>query len=421
LRTIHGTVHPTFQRAAQAAGLFEEQEEGLLAMEDAIANYKSPSELRFLFCLLILEGATALPLWDKFRDDLCRDFTGHSIDNVPPYAHQCCLQKINDILLEHGKTVTDYGLPHISSFNNEIREELQYFALRASSLFNFVQQSYNMMSADQHIIWDTLLHAVDNLSSRSTLPNLFFVTGKAGRGKSFIIHCLIAHLRSRSQIAAIAGTTALSISNIDHARTAHSLFGLPIIDDDSAIHIESRISPRSSRAEYLRHATAIVWDELPMAHVALIEAVDSLLRQIMRVNIPFGGKILIGIGDFRQVAPVVKGGGASETFMASILSSTVWPQFRILELTVPIRNAEDPDFAEFIDYIGEDCSGNRVILDHHLSRSSDINIIHETLFTPNVLLDPPRAVKRTFLTPLNFDVDSINSVVLNNLPSDLCK
>ncbi|KAF8337093.1 uncharacterized protein EI90DRAFT_2817447, partial [Cantharellus anzutake] len=75
--------------------------------------------------------------------------------------------------------------------------------------------------------------------------------------------------------------------------TAHSLFGLPIIDDETAIHIESCISPHSSHTEYLRHASAIIWDELPMAHVALIEAVDSLLRQIMGANIPFGGKIVI--------------------------------------------------------------------------------------------------------------------------------
>lgn len=79
-----------------------------------------------------------------------------------------------------------------------------------------------------------------------------------------------------------------------------------------------------------------MWDELPMIHVATFEAVDTLLRRIMGSDLPFGGKIVIAIGDFRQVAPVVKGGGPTACFLASILSSPLWKQFRIHQLTMPM-------------------------------------------------------------------------------------
>jgi hypothetical protein len=86
LCTIHGTAYDTFQQAAQAAGLFQEAEEGLLAMGDAIAQYNSPNQLRFLFCLLILEGLHAVPLWSRFADDLARDFGGNTFGHIAPHG-----------------------------------------------------------------------------------------------------------------------------------------------------------------------------------------------------------------------------------------------------------------------------------------------------------------------------------------------
>jgi hypothetical protein len=58
-----------------------------------------------------------------------------------------------------------------------------------------------------------------------------------------------------------------------------------------------------------------------MANKAAFEAVDSLLYSLTASPLPFGGKILIAVGDFRQVAPVVKGGGLSAAIDTSIYTS----------------------------------------------------------------------------------------------------
>ncbi|CAG8839890.1 123_t:CDS:1, partial [Racocetra persica] len=73
-----------------------------------------------------------------------------------------------------------------------------------------------------------------------------------------------------------------------------------------------------TRAELINASQLIIWDELPIANKAVLEYIDNLLCQISKNDDLFGGKLFIGIGDFRQVAPVVKGARKSTTINASI-------------------------------------------------------------------------------------------------------
>jgi hypothetical protein len=86
-----------------------------------------------------------------------------------------------------------------------------------------------------------------------------------------------------------------------------------------------------------------------MANKTALECVDQLLQDIMGNDIPLGGKLFVGVGDFRQVAPVVRGGsGPTATFYASVRSSELWSHFQILRLRTPIRNASDLDFSRWV-------------------------------------------------------------------------
>ena len=76
-----------------------------------------------------------------------------------------------------------------------------------------------------------------------------------------------------------------------------------------------------------------------MANKAVIECTDQLLRKLMKCSLPFGGKPIISLGDFHQVAPVIKNSSRAAVFDASICSSYLWPLFTILPLTYPMRNA----------------------------------------------------------------------------------
>jgi hypothetical protein len=54
--------------------------------------------------------------------------------------------------------------------------------------------------------------------------------------------------------------------------------------------------------------------------------------------------------------PVIRHGGLSASYIASILSLPIWGLFTIHQLTHPIRNASDLEFANFVNSVGEDIS-----------------------------------------------------------------
>ena len=74
----------------------------------------------------------------------------------------------------------------------------------------------------------------------------------------------------------------------------------------------------SDLAELLKITKLIVWDEAPMCHKFTFEALDKSLKDIMHNNQPFGGKVIVFCGDFRQILPIVPRGNRSDIVHAAI-------------------------------------------------------------------------------------------------------
>ena len=96
--------------------------------------------------------------------------------------------------------------------------------------------------------------------------------------------------------------TGITASLLPNGRTVHSRFMLPVPILETSI---SSIRRNSMKAEEIKKTEVFIWDEAPMAPSYALKAVDILLRDIMNINTPFGGKIMILGGDFRQVLPVI--------------------------------------------------------------------------------------------------------------------
>ena len=69
-------------------------------------------------------------------------------------------------------------------------------------------------------------------------------------------------------------------------------------------------------------------------------------------NIPFGGKIVVLGGDFRQTVITVSQKIQQEIIEYSLLCSPFWPFFTRLQLTENIRAREDPEFLKFLLALG---------------------------------------------------------------------
>ena len=82
----------------------------------------------------------------------------------------------------------------------------------------------------------------------------------------------------------------------------------------------------------------------------MLEALDRTLRDIMmKPEKPFGDKIVILAGDFRQCLPVVPGATRAGTVSHCINQSPLWTNFQMLRLTQNMRvfASGDPALEEF--------------------------------------------------------------------------
>jgi len=91
----------------------------------------------------------------------------------------------------------------------------------------------------------------------------------------------------------------------------------------------------SDQANLVKEASLIIWDEAPMMSRYCFEALDRSLSDIIgkQSDKPFGGKVVVFGGDFRQVLPVINGGSRAAIVMASMNSSYLWEHCKVLKLT----------------------------------------------------------------------------------------
>ena len=118
LRTVAGTLYPTFQAACVALGLLDDDSEWIDCLAEASVFAGGP-QLRALFMTALVYGAVANPvaLWDRFTasiyDDLFnvlarRDDLSTSLD--PNLYLDYGLFLLAGLLANYGRSLADYGL-----------------------------------------------------------------------------------------------------------------------------------------------------------------------------------------------------------------------------------------------------------------------------------------------------------------------
>ncbi|XP_057250108.1 uncharacterized protein LOC130591189 [Beta vulgaris subsp. vulgaris] len=243
----------------------------------------------------------------------------------------------------------------------------------------------------------------------------FFVDGPGGTGKTYLYQALYAEVRLMNRIVLPVATSGIAAANIVTGRTAHSRFKIPL---DHTVSKACNVSKQSGLAALLKEACLIIWDESSMARKENIESLDLLLRDLCDPNVPFGGKVIVFGGDFRQVLPIVPHKTQAEAVEASLVSSALWTTLTRFSLTENMRAREDQPFSEFLLALGNgslqtvevaavklpsqivlpfdaspDCLGKLV--------ESVFPEISAGIFCDNIFTD------RAILTPMNEDVDAI--------------
>ena len=150
----------------------------------------------------------------------------------------------------------------------------------------------------QRAVVDAVLDAV-----RERRPLAVYVDAPGGTDKTYTFNTLLAAVRSDGEVALAVAFSGITATLLDGGRTFHSRFKAPLQVTATST---CNVPVQSPLADLIRRARVIVWDEAPMAHRHLLEALDRTLRDIMMDDQPFGGKVLVLGGYFRQILPVVR-------------------------------------------------------------------------------------------------------------------
>ncbi|XP_057755634.1 uncharacterized protein LOC130974801 [Arachis stenosperma] len=172
------------------------------------------------------------------------------------------------------------------------------------------------------------------------------------------------------------------------------------------------------------------------------EALDRTFRNLMSVtdqhktHQPFGGKIVVLGGDFRQILPVISKGSRYDILASAINSSHLWTFCKVLKLHTNMKllmSSSDQDegemkiFANWILDVGNGNIGSVVgdeseveILDDLLITTTDDPLSHLVDFAyPNLLQnmsDYRYFQSRAILAPTLKSVEKVNNFVLTIFP-----
>ncbi|MBC8489135.1 MAG: AAA family ATPase [Bacteroidetes bacterium] len=183
----------------------------------------------------------------------------------------------------------------------------------------------------------------------------FFITGKAGTGKSTFIHYFAKKTQKKVLLTAFTGIAAINVGG----QTIHSFFIFPIkplLPEDHEITIFSNYSQKFKIIEKI---DTIVIDEVSMLRSDILEAIDySLRRNGGNPNKLFGGKQLLFVGDIFQLPPVsvddIEGIRfvdvfKSEYFFDSHSYKKIIPTY--FEFKISHRQKDDLEFVKLLDKV----------------------------------------------------------------------
>lgn len=68
-----------------------------------------------------------------------------------------------------------------------------------------------------------------------------------------------------------------------------------------------------------------------------IEAIDRTLKQLMRSNMSFGGRVILFCGDFRQVLPIIQCGSKARVLVSCFKRSPLFLLLKVLRLRTNMK------------------------------------------------------------------------------------
>ena len=458
-RTVNNIEFKTFQLAAVARNLVDDDREAYLAFQNVILM-STPAELRSLLVLLTVEGYPTLSIiqdegmFSTMYDDYLH-LDNECIGNIG-LAKNKCLLDLKRRFDMHGEDIMEacgFPLPIASADMTELdRIRLKYEPTAQKQLLDqYLRNSPN--TDEQEVAFEEVKRALEE--NRGCF---IFIQGSAGTGKSTFARKLTALARSMGKVALGCAATALAAQvygEDEEFTTAHDLFGIPVIEDNEDIDHEADIVSnyvkQIKKLAVLLEASLVVWDEILSNHKHCLATAFSVCEY-------FRNKVVILMGDWRQCPPVVRNGDMYEIVHASMKYSRYWSRFRVFKFTKNLRLVaaasdssssavaaqfveQQKEYLEMLNIIGEgedpaelqqssvaevygenvQTDGSRIVALPSLNSTSNMEEMLAWLFPEG--FNPDLMHTKAILAATNTVVDEWNTVIQNlnsNIAYELC-
>ena len=453
LRTYKGELCETYQEICRLLGLLQDDKEWDEVLSEGSVT-KLSGALRELYTTILLFSMPANPreLFERhfleWTDDFVYDAEEKGLTLDEQQLKTLVLLDLKKRMQSWERQLSTFGLKEptqeeleavnqadIEDTSALVREELNF---KRQDLINLVNERKHQFTKSQMIVFETVMEAVLN-----GIPLCLFIDARGGTGKTFVLNAILSQIRllpseTESSVALATGTTGIAANLLHLGRTFHSRFKAPLSPhEDSVLSIDAQ----STLADLIRKAKVIVIDEAPMLHKFHLEAMDRTLMDIMDLEKPFGGKIVVLSGDFRQTLPVIPGASSATVIDSAINRSYLWKHFNVLKLdeNMRVKACNDSSLKAFDEWTLAVGDGLVVSVDEadsiEIPDEMCMDIIPKSVQDPN---SEKTAMKRlaehvypsiganskisgwmdgrAILAPTNKQVDEINNMITDSFP-----
>ncbi|KAL3121183.1 hypothetical protein niasHT_006212 [Heterodera trifolii] len=467
LRRHNGTVHRTFVEAAQSRGLLNDNELWMRTIREAFATKKRPKQcIRWLAVFFATANLSKpMDLFDYVMEISNTWLTVWSLNNATPEAkRQYVLRALEWFLLANGvhpdaderedgtfqSACEKIGLPRpdgvqltkddyiqLVFFRDDLVNARLPEELRADNASTSMRKRYaDIYTADpkpnneQQLLVDAVFDGVtaanklrkgDAEDKDLYTPRLFMVTGEGGAGKTFTYNKIIAKVKAAGFNFLPMATTGIAAELLYEGQTVHKrLCRQRHIDASTPLNVDLE----SNFAEMLRRIDGMIIDEISMQNRDVLEYVDRLLRFVVQTellkSLPFGGKAVVIGGDWKQLTPVVPGGGHLDQYNASVKNSALFKHFTTHRLVTNHRlQSGQQQYRDFLRRVGTGAINDiqqRVKLPKQIVEP-DRDALLQFVF-PQELLDKPlenwqKLAERAILCPLNKETFELNNKIMD--------
>ena len=130
-----------------------------------------------------------------------------------------------------------------------------------------------------------------------------FITGKAGTGKTTVLHEMSSKCRKNNKNVVVLAPTGVAAKNAGGV-TIHSFLHLPLGPYIPGMRMHKLYALNDEEIKIVNRIDLMIIDEVSMVRCDLLDEIDDVLKHYRKSKLPFGGIQIVMFGDLYQLMPV---------------------------------------------------------------------------------------------------------------------